>query len=54
LFSRFVGPLGCGGQITRTDNQSLKPNAASIAILVGYHRFGTRRSRSMWARSCRA
>lgn len=51
---RLVGPFGCGGPNTRTDNQSCKPKAVSIAILVGYDRFGARRLRSMRARSCRA
>jgi hypothetical protein len=38
---RLVGPFGCGGPNTRTDNQSCKPKAVSIAILVGYDRFGS-------------
>jgi hypothetical protein len=54
LLPRLVGPFGCGGPITRTDNQSCKPKAVSIPILVGYDRFGARRLRSMRARSCRA
>ena len=51
---RLLGPFGCGGPNTRTDNHSCKPKAVSIAILVGYDRFAARRLRSMRARSCRA
>ena len=39
LLPRLVGPCGCGGPNTRTDNRSCKPKAVSIAILVGYDRF---------------